>query len=521
MSEHLQPTQFRLIEELAERLLAQFEQTFVAIRQPPVPVKMIAENLLGLQCGTCGPDRLKGNAVGALTLDERLILVDRSLNPRERRFAIAHEIGHQVLHEPYPDASAEALFQRVLSSGAGSRAGSRDGKRAAKRRETKANRFAAALLMPRRLLYAEAEKFECINAAAVHKLAEIFRVSELAMLIRIENLYNNLYWEGPPTDWDSLDWRKEGWMRAQASTQESGDSALATSATLPASSRQLSLIDVGEASSPPDHLLTRLRHKLRESDRPFVIEFSGMPRAGKDRQISILRDYLQDVHDYRVEVLEEAIRLCPMPTSSELDRFYWTIPAVVSLMLETVLDRPRKYDVVILNRGLFDTLAFLHMMRIQDRIDDGMESVLAEFLLYEEWTCLVDAVLLLLISPGEALRREKEQARMAVRTLYRRYDGDNGRFPSQSVKSRKTLTQLSDAYRYAYTAYGDRFGAVHLLDFSESNPGVDEVAQEVMALIRPGLVQQQPLPGLTRRPATSREPEGAYQLAFPQLPMSQ
>jgi hypothetical protein len=516
MSGHLQPTQFRLIEERAEEILARFEKKFVAVRHPPVPVKMIAERLLKLRCAAGEPGYLKGNGVGSLSLGERLVLVDQRLNPREHRFAIAHEIGHRVLHEPYPDPSIDAPFRRVLSSGVWRR-----DEKGANHRETEAKRFAAALLVPRRLLYAEVEKFERINAVVVRKLAETFGVSELTMLIRIENLCDNLHWEGPPVDWDSLDWRKEGWMRVRAGRQESADSALATSATLPASPGQLSLIDVGEAASPPAYLLTRIRHKLRESDRPFVIEFSGMPRAGKDRQIGILRDYLQDVHDYRVGVLEEAIALCPMLTSSELDRFHWTVPTVVSRLLETVLDRPRKYDVVILNRGLFDTLTFLHLMRLQDRINDDKESVLVNFLLYEEWTCLIDAVLLLLISPSEALRREKEQARMAVRTLYRRYDGGNGRFPSQSVKSRKTLTQLSDAYRYTYTTYGDRFKAIHLLDFFESDPGVEEVAQEVIALIRPSLVRQQPLPGFARRSTAPREPEDVYQLAFPELSMVQ
>lgn len=529
MSEYLRPTEFRLIEELAETLLAQFAEEFVEIRHPPIPVKMIAEKLLKLRCTTCKPGHLEGNAVGSLSLDERLILLDERLNPRERRFAIAHEIGHRVLHERYLDLSIDTAFRQILSSSTRAK----NKKHAVQLRETEAKRFAGALLIPRSFLHSEARKYTIINAAAIRELARVFRTSEMTMLIRVEYLSENLAWQRPTIDWDSLDWRKDGWARLRKTDTQVGTGTPAArldvrsknGASTPASlsrphigSRQISLIGGNEVHSTPTYLLTRIRHKLRESDRPFVVEFAGMPKAGKNRQIDIIAGYLQDVHDYRVGVLDEAIASCPMLTSSELDRFCWTVPVVVSRLLEAVLDRPRKYDVVILNRGLFDTLAFLHSMRLREKINDDKESVLANFLLYEEWTCLIDAVVLLLISPGEALKRERKHARMAMRTLHQHYD--DSRLPYQSVIRRKTLTQLSDAYRYVYTTYRGRFKAVHLLDFSESSPDVEDIAQELMRLIRPSLARQQPLPGLTQRTRTSKEPRPGFQLAFPELVQS-
>lgn len=94
-------------------------------------------------------------------------------NPTEvetrRRFTVAHELGHHVLkHGPRPrDGAAEFNLLNYDPL------------------EASANRFAAELLMP-----AVAVRSFVVDRgiASLHKLAEIFNVSEVAMKYRLTNL---------------------------------------------------------------------------------------------------------------------------------------------------------------------------------------------------------------------------------------------------------------------------------------------------------------------------------------------
>jgi len=106
--------------------------------------------------------------------------------PNRRRFTIAHEIGHALMHtEGYtnleiPDRVNENAIARqelVLS-----RAASHDGPRPII--EAQADRFAAALLMPRAWIESSFEMEKDVS-----RLAKEYGVSEAAMDIRLKQLH--------------------------------------------------------------------------------------------------------------------------------------------------------------------------------------------------------------------------------------------------------------------------------------------------------------------------------------------
>ncbi|MGD0991728.1 MAG: ImmA/IrrE family metallo-endopeptidase [Gemmatimonadales bacterium] len=101
-------------------------------------------------------------------------------HPNRQRFTIAHELGHYCLHEggTYVDRSTTARFRKD-ESGSGTEI-----------EEREANQFAAALLMPEKLVRAEFAKhpFDLGDDDHLRKLCRTFEVSAQAMMWRLTNL---------------------------------------------------------------------------------------------------------------------------------------------------------------------------------------------------------------------------------------------------------------------------------------------------------------------------------------------
>jgi hypothetical protein len=126
------------------------------------------------------------------------------------------------------------------------------------------------------------------------------------------------------------------------------------------------LVDYGiVSSSRPDHSATIARleanaEKLRSQfdsgvpKRPLIIEFSGLPKAGKTRTISVLELFLKR-NGFKVDVFIERASVAPIRTKGHLNFNTWVSCASLQGMLEA-LSKP-ELDVFILDRGVFDALA--------------------------------------------------------------------------------------------------------------------------------------------------------------------
>lgn len=99
---------------------------------------------------------------------------------KRQRFTIAHELGHYFLH-----SKDQPLFidkpQRVMYRNNASATGEIQ-------KEREANAFAAALLMPRKLIEDELDNSPDDTFDYVKYLAKRFKVSEQAMSFRLSNL---------------------------------------------------------------------------------------------------------------------------------------------------------------------------------------------------------------------------------------------------------------------------------------------------------------------------------------------
>lgn len=144
------------IEQLAEGFLAQVPSYIWDGRKLPVPIEEIADTHVGLlirdveDLGVApGAPRLSaGQALSGLLLPARgeiwVNAEEARQWPARRRFTIAHELGHWRLHR---DADDRAVFCR-----SGSIAPDTQTRAALPPAEDEANVFAAAVLMPARLV---------------------------------------------------------------------------------------------------------------------------------------------------------------------------------------------------------------------------------------------------------------------------------------------------------------------------------------------------------------------------------
>jgi len=212
------------IERSANKLITRYSDRIEVIANPPVPVEEILElwfeyilNIDDLQTKYGLPDVL-----GATSIPDKQVFIDASLDPTinhkhegRYRFTVAHEIGHIALH-----TNLVGQFDDTKAVGAPMLDDAKIVCRSSQRRdrgEAQADRFAACLLMPEKMVsdawkrengdlepyvvqrevYKDAKWsiVEATGGAADAELdiiawqfAEEFGVSGQAMRIRLENL---------------------------------------------------------------------------------------------------------------------------------------------------------------------------------------------------------------------------------------------------------------------------------------------------------------------------------------------
>lgn len=158
---------------------------------PPVPVEWIAEHVLDLRIlWDMLPSDPVAPVLGGLDPVRGEVVLNEAESRRFRAFpgletfTLAHEIGHWVLHVPPSRRRQLPLpgLERSRAQGCSSAIGG------AARREQQADRFAAYLLMPARLLLPRCANLDLTRFPARYKLRDEFGVSITAMNLRLKEL---------------------------------------------------------------------------------------------------------------------------------------------------------------------------------------------------------------------------------------------------------------------------------------------------------------------------------------------
>ena len=169
------------VERRAERLLKA-----AGVTSHPVPLNKIAEHLrIRIQYADLGND-CSGVLVRNPSSKGGVIGVNWAHHANRQRFTVAHEIGHYVLHDG--NAFVDKHYRVNFRTNTGS--GTQD-------QEIEANRFAAALLMPRKWVvhafqYCDYD-FTENDDNELTELAHDFGVSPQAMAIRLSVVMPNRF----------------------------------------------------------------------------------------------------------------------------------------------------------------------------------------------------------------------------------------------------------------------------------------------------------------------------------------
>jgi Zn-dependent peptidase ImmA (M78 family) len=108
------------------------------------------------------------------------IAVNPDQHPNRQRFTIAHELGHFFCHPSETMEHVDGDF-RVAWRNTASSAG-------VDWKEIEANRFAAALLMPEKMLQEDVNQVAVLDRDTLQHLAASYKVSRIAMQFRLIHL---------------------------------------------------------------------------------------------------------------------------------------------------------------------------------------------------------------------------------------------------------------------------------------------------------------------------------------------
>lgn len=147
-----------------------------------------------------------------------------------------------------------------------------------------------------------------------------------------------------------------------------------------------------------------LKQKRRQK-RPIVIEFCGSPKAGKTSCINSLELFLKR-NGFTVKTIQERASVCPVSDKKSPMFNIWTACMSLSGMLGTLEDKSNKIDVLILDRGIFDSLCWFRWLVQKGKMERNQQKKLEDFLLMDELVKPIDIVFAFVADPQVSIDRE-------------------------------------------------------------------------------------------------------------------
>ena len=210
---------------------------------------------------------------------------------------------------------------------------------------------------------------------------------------------------------------------------------------------------------PTDELQERARVILTQLDeanvlsrRPLFVEFSGTPKSGKSTCIDIVTHFFRRIGYKVLAPTEGASKRTPYYLKDDLMAFNtWSASYALMHVLEG-LHGSDKYHLAILDRGLFDALAWFELLSSDGRVSAEDRDSVHNFLRISRWRSVIDMVLLFRADAETSLKRENSDKLIE----------EPGRAMNPDF-----LDQLNDAYGTVEARYAMDFPLINI-DTSES-----------------------------------------------------
>ncbi len=192
--------------------------------------------------------------------------------------------------------------------------------------------------------------------------------------------------------------------------------------------------------------ISKIRPRLSEKRRPFIVEFAGTPKSGKTTTIGAVHQFLKR-NGVVVRTFQERASVAPLVDKGTAFFNTWVTCATLNGIIEALEDE--KLDVLILDRGLFDGLVWIDWQEKTHRVSLAEADGFRSFVLTPRWRGLVDLVFVMHCDAETSLNREH-----AKQITLRR----------GAIMNASTLAQLREHYLEAAKRYKRDFKSVTVIE---------------------------------------------------------
>ena len=182
--------------------------------------------------------------------------------------------------------------------------------------------------------------------------------------------------------------------------------------------------------------------KLIPPARPVFVEFSGTPKSGKSTCIDIVSHFFRRVGFNVLAPTEGASKRTPYYLRNDLVAFNtWSAAYALTHILEG-LHHSDRYHLAILDRGLFDALAWFQLLENNKQICVEERKTIQNFIALEKWRAVIDAVFLFTADSTTSMERENADKLIEE--------------PGRTMNP-EFLDSLNKAYSMVRDTYGEKF----------------------------------------------------------------
>ena len=211
------------------------------------------------------------------------------------------------------------------------------------------------------------------------------------------------------------------------------------------------MLNMAIEQSKLEDLQSEARKLQREwsPGRRVFVEFAGTPKSGKSTCIDTVNHFFRRL-DYKVLApAEGASKRTPYYLKDNLVAFNtWSAAYALTHILEGRYGSDQ-YQLVMMDRGLFDALAWFELLQARGEVTQEECSAIQEFLLVGHWRQLIDMVFLFKTDPSTSLERENSDKLIV----------EHGRAMNDEF-----LQDLNEAYQSISSKYSAQLRSVYEVD---------------------------------------------------------
>ena len=222
-----------------------------------------------------------------------------------------------------------------------------------------------------------------------------------------------------------------------------------------------------QASQILEYLKQHVRYDHSFLPRPFFVEITGSPSAGKTTTITEFDKWFRRM-GFRVlrpqegaEVIRHIGRDTPL---------YNIRTGLYALQMLIDLSAGHQYDLVIFDRGIFDVYCWMLYWKEKEKLSPEKTELIQQFFLLELWLPKIDAAYFMICDPKVAMERE---LRIALSDKL------------GETTNPETVRKLVSRYRTAYDTLRPQFPQLRLIDTTEMSEQdmVEYVGQHTLNIL--------------------------------------